>query len=192
MAEKGFGQGSFEGKSFRQDGMHSLPTVQLVNKLKSLSFDMKNMEDSRQLAEDEKFMRKALDEAEAALAEGEIPVGAVVVCKGRIIARAHNLTETLCDVTAHAEMQAVTSAASMLGGKYLTDCTVYVTLEPCVMCAGALGWAQVKRVVYGASDEKRGFTRFAPNALHPKATVTKGVLEEECSSIVTDFFRNRR
>ena len=119
-------------------------------------------------------------------------VGAVVVCKGRIIARAHNLTETLCDVTAHAEMQAVTSAASMLGGKYLTDCTVYVTLEPCVMCAGALGWAQVKRVVYGASDEKRGFTRFAPNALHPKATVTKGVLEEECGSIVTDFFRNRR
>lgn len=172
--------------------MHSLPTVQLVNKLKNLSFDMKNMEDGRQLAEDEKFMRKALDEAEAALGEGEIPVGAVVVCKGRIIARAHNLTETLCDVTAHAEMQAVTSAASMLGGKYLTDCTVYVTLEPCIMCAGALGWAQVKRVVYGASDEKRGFTRFAPNALHPKATVTKGVLEEECSSIVTDFFRNRR
>ena len=119
--------------------MHSLPTVQLVNKLKNLSFDMKNMEDGRQLAEDEKFMRKALDEAEAALGEGEIPVGAVVVCKGRIIARAHNLTETLCDVTAHAEMQAVTSAASMLGGKYLTDCTVYVTLEPCVMCAGALG-----------------------------------------------------
>ena len=172
--------------------MHSLPTVQLVNKLKNLSFDMKNMEDGRQLAEDEKFMRKALGEAEAALGEGEIPVGAVVVCKGRIIARAHNLTETLCDVTAHAEMQAVTSAASMLGGKYLTDCTVYVTLEPCVMCAGALGWAQVKRVVYGASDEKRGFTCFAPNALHPKATVTKGVLEEECGSIVTDFFRNRR
>ena len=138
------------------------------------------------------WMLRALELAREAAAAGEVPVGAVVVCKGRIIARAHNLTETLCDVTAHAEMQAVTSAASMLGGKYLTDCTVYVTLEPCVMCAGALGWAQVKRVVYGASDEKRGFTRFAPNALHPKATVTKGVLEEECGSIVTDFFRNRR
>lgn len=150
------------------------------------------MDDNQQRAEDERFMRKALDEARAALAEGEIPVGAVVVCKGRIIARTHNLTETLCDVTAHAEMQAVTSAANMLGGKYLTDCTVYVTLEPCVMCAGALGWAQVKRVVFGASDGKRGFTRFAPNALPPKATVTKGILEEECSTIVTDFFRTRR
>ncbi len=150
------------------------------------------MDDNRQHAEDERFMRKALDEAHTALAEGEIPVGAVVVCKGRIIARTHNLTETLCDVTAHAEMQAVTSAANMLGGKYLTDCTVYVTLEPCVMCAGALGWAQVKRVVYGASDEKRGFTRFAPHALHPKAIVTKGILEEECSTLVTDFFRCRR
>jgi tRNA(adenine34) deaminase len=153
---------------------------------------LKDMDENKQLAEDEKFMRKALDEAEAALAEGEIPVGAVVVCKGRIIARTHNLTETLRDVTAHAEMQAVTSAANTLGGKYLTDCTVYVTLEPCVMCAGALGWAQVKRIVYGASDEKRGFTRFAPNALHPKATVTKGVLEEECSCLVTNFFRSRR
>ncbi len=150
------------------------------------------MDDNQQRAEDERFMRKALDEARAALAEGEIPVGAVVVCKGRIIARTHNLTETLCDVTAHAEMQAVTSAANMLGGKYLTDCTVYVTLEPCVMCAGALGWAQVKRVVFGASDGKRGFTRFAPNALHPKATVTKGILEEECSTIVTNFFHSRR
>ena len=141
---------------------------------------------------DEEYMRKALEQARMAFDKDEVPVGAVVVCRDRIIARAYNLTETLNDVTAHAEMQAVTSAASMLGGKYLTDCTVYVTLEPCVMCAGALGWAQVKRVVYGASDEKRGFTRFAPNALHPKATVTKGVLEEECGSIVTDFFRNRR
>lgn len=149
-------------------------------------------EDNRQLAEDEQFMRKALAEAESALAEGEIPVGAVVVCRGRVIARAHNLTETLCDVTAHAEMQAITSAASMLGGKYLTDCTLYVTLEPCVMCAGALGWAQVKRVVYGASDEKRGFSRFAPNALHPKAVVVRGVLEEECRTIVTEFFRSKR
>ena len=150
------------------------------------------MDNSEQQKRDEQFMRRALDEALAAREAGEIPVGAVIVAADRIIARAHNLTETLGDVTAHAEMQAVTSAASMLGGKYLTDCTVYVTLEPCVMCAGALGWAQVKRVVYGASDEKRGFTRFAPNALHPKATVTKGVLEEECGSIVTDFFRNRR
>lgn len=150
------------------------------------------IEDDRQQKEDEQFMRKALAEAEAALAEGEIPVGAVVVCRGRVIARAHNLTETLCDVTAHAEMQAITSAASLLGGKYLTDCTLYVTLEPCVMCAGALGWAQVRRVVYGASDEKRGFSRFAPNALHPKAVVVKGVLEEECRTIVTEFFRSKR
>lgn len=150
------------------------------------------MEDNRQHTEDEMFMRKALAEAEAALREGEIPVGAVVVCRGKVIARAHNLTETLCDVTAHAEMQAITSAAAMLGGKYLTDCTLYVTLEPCVMCAGAIGWAQVRRVVYGASDEKRGYTRFAPDALHPKATVTKGVLEEECRTIVTDFFRSKR
>ena len=172
--------------------MHSLPTVQLVNKLKNLSFDMKNMEDGRQLAEDEKFMRKALDEAEAALGEGEIPVGAVVVCKGRIIARAHNLTETLCDVTAHAEMQAITSAAHQLGGKYLTDCTLYVTVEPCIMCAGAIGWSQIRRVVFGTADEKRGFMRFAPKALHPKCTVTQGVLEEECRTLMTDFFRSRR
>ena len=153
---------------------------------------MDKMEEQRQLADDERFMRAALDEAHAALDEGEIPVGAVVVCRGRIIARAHNLTETLHDVTAHAEMQAITSAADMLGGKYLTDCTLYVTLEPCVMCAGALGWAQVKRVVYGAADEKRGYSRFAPEALHPKAVVTRGVLEEECRTLVTDFFRCRR
>lgn len=153
---------------------------------------MDKMEEQRQLTDDERFMRAALDEAHAALDEGEIPVGAVVVCRGRIIARAHNLTETLHDVTAHAEMQAITSAADMLGGKYLTDCTLYVTLEPCVMCAGALGWAQVKRVVYGAADEKRGYSRFAPEALHPKAVVTRGVLEEECRTLVTDFFRCRR
>ena len=153
---------------------------------------MDKMEEQRQLADDERFMRAALDEAHVALDEGEIPVGAVVVCRGRIIARAHNLTETLHDVTAHAEMQAITSAADMLGGKYLTDCTLYVTLEPCVMCAGALGWAQVKRVVYGAADERRGYSRFAPEALHPKAVVTRGVLEEECRMLVTDFFRCRR
>lgn len=141
---------------------------------------------------DERFMRRALQEAEAARDAGEIPVGAIVVAGDRIIARAHNLTETLSDVTAHAEMQAITSAANQLGGKYLTDCTLYVTLEPCVMCAGAIGWSQLRRVVYGASDEKRGFTKFAPKALHPKCTVTTGVLEEECRQLITDFFRSRR
>lgn len=141
---------------------------------------------------DERFMRRALQEAEAARDAGEIPVGAVIVAGDRIIARAHNLTETLSDVTAHAEMQAITSAANQLGGKYLTDCTLYVTLEPCVMCAGAIGWSQLRRVVYGASDEKRGFTKFAPKALHPKCTVTTGVLEEECRQLMTDFFRSRR
>ena len=141
---------------------------------------------------DERFMRRALQEAEAARDAGEIPVGAVIVAGDRIIARAHNLTETLSDVTAHAEMQAITSAANQLGGKYLTDCTLYVTLEPCVMCAGAIGWSQLRRVVYGASDEKRGFMKFAPKALHPKSTVTTGVLEEECRQLMTDFFRSRR
>lgn len=141
---------------------------------------------------DERFMRRALQEAEAARDAGEIPVGAVIVAGDRIIARAHNLTETLSDVTAHAEMQAITSAANQLGGKYLTDCTLYVTLEPCVMCAGAIGWSQLRRVVYGASDEKRGFMKFAPKALHTKCTVTTGVLEDECRQLMTDFFRSRR
>lgn len=141
---------------------------------------------------DEQFMRRALQEAEVARDAGEIPVGAVIVAGGRIIARAHNLTETLGDVTAHAEMQAITMAANQLGGKYLTDCTLYVTVEPCIMCAGALGWAQVRRVVYGAADEKRGFRRFAPQALHPKCSVTAGVLEEECRTLMTEFFRKRR
>ena len=121
-----------------------------------------------QLKRDEQFMRRALDEAAAAREAGEIPIGAVVVAGGRIIARAHNLTETLGDVTAHAEMQAITSAANQLGGKYLADCTLYVTVEPCVMCAGAIGWAQIRRVVFGAADEKRGFMRYAPKALHPQ------------------------
>ena len=141
---------------------------------------------------DERFMRKALAEAEAARAAGEVPIGAVVVCAGRVIARGHNLTETLGDVTAHAEMQAITSAEAYFGGKYLADCTLYVTVEPCVMCAGAIGWAQLRRVVYGAPDEKRGFTRYAPGALHPKATVTAGVLEDDCRRLVQDFFRARR
>lgn len=141
---------------------------------------------------DERFMRMAINEAEQAAAEGEIPVGAVIVCKGQIISRAHNLTETLHDVTAHAEMQAITSAADYLGGKYLQDCTLYVTLEPCIMCAGAIGWAQMSRVVYGASDERRGFSTFAPKALHPKCEVVKGIFEDECRQLVVNFFKNRR
>lgn len=145
-----------------------------------------------QQAADERFMRMALSEAGEALRAGEIPIGAVIVCRDRIISRAHNLTETLCDVTAHAEMQAITSAASMLGGKYLTDCTLYVTVEPCPMCAGAIGWAQIQRVVYGAPDVKRGYREYAPRVLHPKASVTGGVLEEECAKLMKDFFANRR
>lgn len=141
---------------------------------------------------DEKYMRMALQEAYQAAQTDEIPVGAVVVCNNRIIARAHNLTETLCDVTAHAEMQALTSAANNMGGKYLTDCTLYVTLEPCVMCAGAIGWAQVARVVYGASDPRRGYSILAPQALHPKTQVTSGVLTNECQEIIQDFFRKKR
>ena len=137
-------------------------------------------------------MRMALDEAHLAYEAGEIPIGAVVVCKDRVISRAHNLTETLCDVTAHAEMQAITSAANTLGGKYLTDCTLYVTVEPCTMCAGAIGRAQIPRIVYGAADEKRGFHEYAPKAMHPKATITTGVLEEECRQLMQEFFRSRR
>ena len=137
-------------------------------------------------------MRKALMEAEAAFREGEIPIGAVVVCQDRIIARAHNLTETLNDVTAHAEMQAITAAANELGGKYLTGCTLYVTVEPCIMCAGALGWSQIPRVVYGCRDEKRGYSDYAPQAMHPKCTVTGGVLEEECRQLMRDFFQQKR
>lgn len=137
-------------------------------------------------------MQRALDEARQALKEGEIPIGAVIVCKGRIIARAHNLTETLCDVTAHAEMQAITMAANQLGGKYLTECTLYVTVEPCIMCGGAIGWAQIPRIVYGAPDEKRGFHEFAPRALHPKAECIGGILEDECRQLMQDFFRQKR
>ena len=138
------------------------------------------------------YMQRALDEAHKATAKGEIPIGAVIVCRDHIIARAHNLTETLCDVTAHAEMQAITMAANELGGKYLTDCTLYVTVEPCPMCAGAIGWAQLPRIVYGAPDEKRGFHRFAPNVLHPKATCTGGILEDECRELMQSFFRSKR
>lgn len=142
--------------------------------------------------DDEKYMRLALQEAEEALRCDEIPVGCVIVSEGRILGRGHNLTETLQDVTAHAEMQAITAAAGMLGGKYLQGCTLYVTVEPCVMCAGAIGWAQISRVVYGAPDDKRGFRTFAPNALHPKCTVTAGVLENECRELIQQFFHNKR
>ena len=141
---------------------------------------------------DEQFMRKALYEAQRAAEEGEIPIGAVIVCNDRIISRAHNLTEKLHDVTAHAEMQAITAAADLLGGKYLSDCTLYVTIEPCVMCAGAIGWAQIGRIVYGASDEKRGYQLYAPRALHPKSVVTRGVLEAECRQMMQDFFKQKR
>lgn len=141
---------------------------------------------------DEDYMRRALDEARQAMAENEIPIGCIVVCGGRIISRTHNLTETLNDVTAHAEMQAITAGANALGGKYLTDCTLYVTVEPCPMCAGAIGWAQIARVVYGAPDEKRGYRKFAPHALHPKTVVLGGVLEAECRELMQEFFRNKR
>lgn len=137
-------------------------------------------------------MKKAFAEAVTAFEKGEIPVGAVVVANGKIIARAHNLTETLNDVTAHAEMQAITAAANFLGGKYLNDCTLYVTLEPCVMCAGALGWSQIGKIVYGATDEKRGFQRFAPRSLHPKTEIIGGVLETECAELMQEFFKQRR
>lgn len=147
---------------------------------------------AEQARKDDEFMRKALDEARAAYDAGEIPVGAVIVCRGRIISRAHNLTETLNDVTAHAEMQAITSAANALGGKYLSGCTLYVTVEPCPMCAGAIGWAQISRVVFGAPDEKRGYRRYAPAVLHPKAVAVGGVLEDECRSLMQEFFRARR
>ncbi|MBS7408187.1 MAG: nucleoside deaminase [Prevotellamassilia sp.] len=141
---------------------------------------------------DEEYMQRALAEAKAAYDADEVPVGAVVVCRDRIIARAHNLTETLNDVTAHAEMQAITAAANALGGKYLDTCTLYVTVEPCVMCAGAIGWAQMGRVVYGAADPKRGFAAFAPQALHPKTQVTAGVLEAECAALMKAFFKSKR
>lgn len=142
--------------------------------------------------DDKYFMRQALVEAKAAGEDGEIPIGAVMVCRNSIIARSHNLTETLHDVTAHAEMQAITAAAETIGGKYLTDCTLYVTVEPCVMCAGALGWSQISRIVYGASDPRRGYSRIAPDALHPRTEVVSGVLEEECRQLLVDFFKNKR
>ncbi len=138
------------------------------------------------------YMKQALLEAREAGTRGEVPVGAVVVCKERVIARAHNLTETLTDVTAHAEMQAITAAAATLGGKYLNECTLYVTVEPCVMCAGAIAWAQTGRLVFGAADDKRGYRRYAPGALHPKTVVTEGVLADECAALMREFFAKKR
>lgn len=142
--------------------------------------------------DDERFMREALREADKAYAEDEIPIGAVIVCNGRIVGRGHNLTEKLHDVTAHAEMQAITAAAECLGGKYLDLCTLYVTVEPCVMCAGAIAWAQIGRLVYGASDEKRGYMRYAPKALHPKTQVVSGMLADEAAMKMKSFFQKKR
>jgi len=140
----------------------------------------------------ERFMREALREARKAASEGEIPIGAVIVSGGEVIARAHNLNETLNDPTAHAEMQAITMATERYGGKYLPDCTIYVTVEPCPMCAAALAWAQIGTVVYGADDPKRGFTLFSPSLLHPRTKVLKGIMAEECGCIVSDFFKTIR
>ena len=137
-------------------------------------------------------MKQALVEAQHAGKKGEVPIGAVIVCRGRIIARAYNLTETLNDVTAHAEMQAITAATSVLGGKYLKDCTIYVTVEPCPMCAGALGWSQISKIVYGAKDEKRGYSQYATNILHPKTEVVSGLLEEDAVLLMKNFFLDKR
>ncbi len=144
------------------------------------------------MSTDEKYIEEALREARAAEAEDEVPIGAVVVCRGRIIAKGHNMTERLHDPTAHAEMIAITSATEAMGGKYLNDCCLYVTVEPCPMCAAAMNWAQLGRVVYGAADPKRGYTRFSPSLLHPKTEVCSGVKENECSEIVSAFFKSKR
>ena len=141
---------------------------------------------------DKKFMHMAIDEARCALKEEEVPIGAVVVCGDRVIGRGHNLVETLCDATAHAEMQSITAAASTLGGKYLKGCTLYVTVEPCIMCAGALAWSQIDRIVYGTEDPKRGYTTVQGRVLHPKTVVEKGVLKEECEALMRDFFQRLR
>lgn len=155
-------------------------------------FCQKNQNTPNTQNDDERFMALAINEARKALAADEIPIGCVIVSQNQIIGRGHNLTETLADVTAHAEIQAITAAAETLGGKYLPDATLYVTVEPCPMCAGAIGWAQISRIVYGASDPKRGYTTYAPRTFHPKATVTAGVLETECRELIQEFFKNKR
>ena len=144
------------------------------------------------MEQDERYMRDAMLQAQMAASEDEVPIGAVIVCRGRIIGKGHNMTERLNDPTAHAEMIAITAATEAMGGKYLNDCTLYVTVEPCPMCAGALAWSQIGRVVYGASDPKRGFSIFTPSLMHPKTEVVSGVLGEECGNLVTEFFRNKR
>ena len=149
-------------------------------------------QEKNNIQRDEKFMRMAIDEARKALKEQEVPIGAVVVCGERVIGRGHNLVETLCDATAHAEMQSITAAAATLGGKYLKGCTLYVTVEPCIMCAGALAWSQIDRVVYGADDPKRGYTTVSGRIFHPKTVVERGVLAEECKSLMTEFFKSLR
>lgn len=141
---------------------------------------------------DEKYMCLALNEAHIALENGEVPIGAVIVAGGAVVGRGHNLVETLCDPTAHAEIQAITAAASTLGGKYLPDCTIYVTVEPCAMCAGALAWSRIGRIVYGAGDPKRGYTTISERILHPKTKVQNGVLAAECEKLMTDFFAKLR
>lgn len=141
---------------------------------------------------DTDYMKQALIEAQKAYERDEVPIGAIIVCKGRIVARAHNLTEALNDVTAHAEMQAITAAAANIGGKYLNDCTLYVTIEPCPMCAGAIGWSQLGKLVYGAEDEKRGYRRYAPGVLHPKTEVVSGVCADEATALMKEFFKNKR
>lgn len=144
------------------------------------------------MLDDHYYMKQALKEAHKAGERGEVPIGAIIVCKERIIARAHNLTEALNDVTAHAEMQAITAAANVLGGKYLNECTLYVTVEPCVMCAGGIAWAQMGKLVFGAEDEKRGYQKYAAQALHPKTVVVKGVLADECATLMKEFFASKR
>lgn len=159
-------------------------------------FDLRNISMvqfvAHMIQNDEYYMRKALYEAQQAWQAEEVPVGAVIVCRGDIIGRGFNLVETLRDATAHAEMQAITSASQALGGKYLHDCTLYVTVEPCPMCAAALGWSQIGRIVYGTGDAKRGYRLLAPGVLHPRTKVTSGILEEECRQLMKDFFRKRR
>ncbi len=161
-----------------------------ISNLEMIIFAL-NFIEMENLFTDEYFMRIAFNEAVTAFERDEIPVGAVIVCNNKIIAKAHNLTETLTDVTAHAEMQAITSAANYLGGKYLQDCTLYVTLEPCVMCGGALYWSQISKVVYGASDEKRGF-KAKIGELHPKTEIVSGIMEDECGQLMKEFFQRKR
>ena len=151
-----------------------------------------DQQEKNNIQRDEKFMRMAIDEARKALKEQEVPIGAVVVCGERVIGRGHNLVETLCDATAHAEMQSITAAAATLGGKYLKGCTLYVTVEPCIMCAGALAWSQIDRVVYGADDPKRGYTTVSGRIFHPKTVVERGVLADECEELMTEFFKSLR